>query len=184
MRRKRTRFRFNEADLRSRSRERPRASSPLAEHRRRVRAPLRLETTWARALALETWTAEHVRQGFAWRPGSVSFRTLEEAGEIDIAVSLTHAVDELGSTAARIIDVPFTVPESGDIEVACITAGFPLALPSGACSLRFEHGIGKDQRMWAKLCFHPATTVVTPRIVRADAELMSPAVLLMEVLPA
>lgn len=135
-------------------------------------------------LPFNDWTAEHVRQGFAWRPGSVSFRTLDEGGEIEIEVSRTQTLDETTSSAARIIDVPFAVPESGNIEVASITAGVTLALPPGGCSLRFEHGIGNDQRMWAKLSFRPATTVVAPRIVRADAELMPPAVLVMEAVPA
>ena len=30
------------------------------------------------------WTDDHVKQGFAWRPGSVSFMTLDTAGTFHV----------------------------------------------------------------------------------------------------
>ena len=105
-----------------------------------------------------TRSPENVRQGFAWRPGSVSFQTLDEARDIDIEVVRTPTLDETASRATRIIDVTFTVPGSGNIEVSLISSGVALALPPGECSMRFEHGLGVDRRMWARLLICPVKT--------------------------
>jgi hypothetical protein len=61
------------------------------------------------------WTDPHVEQGFAWRPGSVSFMTLDEAGPMTIVVTDQDRVDPETSAAQRIIRVPFgcsSVPDA------------------------------------------------------------------------
>jgi hypothetical protein len=128
------------------------------------------------------WTDKHVKQGFAWRPESVSFRTVEEAGRhvIDIVIGDVG----LSADAARIIQVPFEVPPSGSIEVASISDSVSQILPPGRYALRFE-------------CF-PSTRDVGPRvrlvfmkindllfaIVRADADLAAVDDLLLTASPA
>jgi hypothetical protein len=84
------------------------------------------------------WTDKHVAQGFAWRPGSVSFCTLAEAGPHSVEVLVTSAEVEVSSDAIRVIQVPFEVPATGAIEVASIADSVPLSIPSQMYALRFE----------------------------------------------
>jgi len=86
------------------------------------------------------WTERHVAQGFAWRPGSVSFATLEEGGDHLVAVSLEDMRnDEPPIDAVRVIDVPFEVPPSGSIEIGSISDCRSVELPAGHYQLRFEN---------------------------------------------
>jgi hypothetical protein len=130
------------------------------------------------------WSHDHVNQGFAWRPGSVSFRTLNTAGSVLIEVFRSRSLDEGRSTAERIVAVPFSVPERGDIEVASIAGGVALELPPGEYELTFEHGQRPGSGMWANLYFKSVAAPVAPRVIRADAELNPPAVLVMTAQPA
>jgi len=137
----------------------------------------------ALASPFNDWTNTHVAQGFSWRPGSVSFRTLEQAGPIDVDV-VRSAADVDASPAKRIIAVPFEVDATGDVEVATISAGQPLRLPPGRYRLTFEHGVTAEGVMWARLSFEPVEAAATPSVVKADAELSPPANLLMDAEPA
>lgn len=85
------------------------------------------------------WTERHVRQGFSWRPGSVSFATVEEAGRHAIEVDFAPEDADLPLEAIRIIQTPFIVPRNGSIEVASISDSVSLNLPSGNYALRFEY---------------------------------------------
>ncbi len=129
------------------------------------------------------WTDAHVRQGFAWRPGSVSFRTLESAGAITVEIFRSRTLDITASRAVRIIAVPFTVPLSGAIEVASISSGVSLELPPGDYVLTYEHGTANESGMWANLYFERVPGEVPPRIVRADPALDPPAPLVMTARP-
>jgi hypothetical protein len=129
------------------------------------------------------WADEHVAQGFAWRPGSVSFGTLENAGTLAVDVFRSKEFEE-SSTASRIIVVPFSVPDHGLIEVASIASGVSLELPPGEYELTFEHGIDTDGQMWATFYFRLVDTPATPRVLRADAELSPPPALVMSAPPA
>jgi hypothetical protein len=117
------------------------------------------------------WTDQHVAQGFAWRPGSVSFGTLSEAGPhvVDIEV-----VDRLGAVhpdAMRAIEVPFDVPDDGAIEIGSISETVPVTLPSGSFLLRCEflRSTGDDAQR-VRLTFAKKDA---PRfsVVRADPDL-------------
>ena len=48
---------------------------------------------------VNNWTSGHVAQGFAWRPGSVSFKSLSESG--------THNVEYFRTTKFRCRLMPF-----------------------------------------------------------------------------
>jgi Competence protein J (ComJ) len=85
------------------------------------------------------WTDKHVAQGFAWRPGSVSFGTLEEAGPHSIAVLVTSERADVSPSAVRAIQVPFRVPDSACIEVASIADSARINVPSQMYALRFEY---------------------------------------------
>lgn len=84
------------------------------------------------------WTQKHVDQGFAWRPGSVSFRTLVEAGLHSVQVDIDDHAGPVSQNAVRVIEVPFKVPPDGNIEIASISDSIPLSLPAGGYSLRCE----------------------------------------------
>jgi len=84
------------------------------------------------------WSEKHVQQGFSWRPGSVSFATLEEAAQYTIDVDVTSDDVALSSEAIRVIETPFEVPQNGAIEIASISDSIPLDLASGPYALRFE----------------------------------------------
>lgn len=130
------------------------------------------------------WTDDHVDQGFAWRPGSVSFGTLESSGAICVEVFRSRVFEERTSSAERIIMVPFTVPKHGTIEIASIGSNAVLELPPGEYELTFEHGRDPEGAMWANLYFRSVESPVAPRIVRADAELNPPSILVMMANPA
>ena len=84
------------------------------------------------------WTDRHVAQGFAWRPGSVSFRTLVEAGPHSVEIAVVEHASAVSADAVRAIEVPFEVPADGAIEVASISDSVPLSLPAGPALLRCE----------------------------------------------
>jgi Competence protein J (ComJ) len=84
------------------------------------------------------WTDRHVAQGFAWRPGSVSFCTVEESAQYFVMVRLGDHERDPEPDAIRVIDVPFDVPHEGRIEIGSISDSVPLVLPSGSYQLRFE----------------------------------------------
>jgi len=130
------------------------------------------------------WTDTHVAQGFSWRPGSVSFRTLDEAGEVHVEV--IHPLEEvqMSSSAVRIISVPFSVSDCGQIEIATITRSQLISIEPGEYELTFEHGRNPDGKMWARFCFSRALERVEPRIIRADSDLQPALNLLMFAEPA
>jgi Competence protein J (ComJ) len=119
------------------------------------------------------WTSRHVAQGFAWRPGSVSFKTISESETCD--VELLSGEDEIPVLphAIRVIEVPFLIPSDGLIEVASISEGERIELRPGPFQLKFE-ALGSKIR----LIF---TRGAEPRFVvlRADADL-APAIPLLE----
>ncbi|HEY6912284.1 MAG TPA: competence protein ComJ [Myxococcales bacterium] len=126
------------------------------------------------------WRDGHVQQGFAWRAGSVSFRTLDD-GALDVECVIGPCVAR--SDAIRIIRVPFAVASSGEVEVATMTDSFRVSLSAGEYSLMFELG-GYDATPWCRLIWHRTNRAVSAEIVRADPELDPPHPLVMEAVPA
>lgn len=84
------------------------------------------------------WTDRHVGQGFAWRPGSVSFRTLVEAGAHVIEVRVADRMCAMRDDAIRVVEVPFEVPQDGALEIGSIAETSPVSLPAGTFVLRCE----------------------------------------------
>jgi len=85
------------------------------------------------------WTEKHVIQGFSWRPENVAFATVEEGGQHVVEVAIDFDQREPSRDVVRIIDVPFEVPNGGDIEIASISDGLPLNMQPGSYQLRFEY---------------------------------------------
>jgi hypothetical protein len=128
------------------------------------------------------WRPEHVDQGFAWRPGSVSFGTLEESGPIDVQMRLASKPQALLAETQRAMQVPFTVPEAGVVVVASIGGAKEVDVPAGGYQLVFEHGIA-DDRMWARITL---VREPSPRfaVLVADDELDPPDPLVTDAEPA
>lgn len=117
------------------------------------------------------WTDQHVAQGFAWRPGSVSFRTLVEAGPHSVEINIVDQVGAVDPDAVRVIEVPFDVPANGAIEVGSISDSVPLSLPSGTFLLRCEFlGSGDVAGERVRLVF-ARKDVPRFAVVRADEAL-------------
>jgi Competence protein J (ComJ) len=113
-----------------------------------------------------SWTEAHVKQGFAWRPGSVSFATLEGGGCHHVEVLAERA--EMSPQAIRAIQVPFEVPANGSIEIASIADSVPVRMPAGTYQLRFEcFGLAPPKVRFVFL----RSDSPSFEILRADAEL-------------
>lgn len=131
------------------------------------------------------WTDQHVDQGFAWRPGSVSFRALTEAGPHDVDISVVKHVGLPADDAVRVIEVPFEVPEGDSVEVGSIGETISLPIQAGIYLLRCEFLLPQDARGngYARLLFSvkdsPNFTVV-----RADSDISIEGELLMMAEPA
>ncbi|HRI66419.1 MAG TPA: competence protein ComJ [Polyangium sp.] len=137
-----------------------------------------LEVTYAQVAVFDTclkhpfndWSDEHVAQGFAWRPGSVSFSTLEPAGELVVRVERSAASPDV-TNAERAISVPFSVPIHGAIEIATIARSFAIEFVAGEYELSFVHGRRIDGTMTATFHFRPVESQTNPKILRADSAL-------------
>lgn len=117
------------------------------------------------------WTQRHVDQGFAWRPGSVSFRTLVESGTHLVQLEVADHAGPVDAAVVRAIEVPFEVPAGGDIEVSSISDSVPLSLPPGHYSLRCEFlEYGNEGIQHVRLVFAKAD-VLHFAVLRADDKL-------------
>jgi hypothetical protein len=58
------------------------------------------------------WTMRHIEQGFSWRPGCVTFETLEDVGALKVEVILAEDL-EVSSEVTRAIVAPFGVSAAG-----------------------------------------------------------------------
>jgi hypothetical protein len=124
------------------------------------------------------WTDRHVAQGFAWRPGSVSFGTIDEGGLHSIDVLLTHSYVDISPLAIRAIEVPFRVPFEESVEIASVDSQ-RLQIPSSLYALRFECLQGRKLKFVFMKIDNPKF-----RIVRSDAELRPAGDLLLTADPA
>lgn len=98
------------------------------------------------------WRPQHVTQGFAWRPGSVFFKTLEDDITLSVIMKSSTAV-AVGKDCIRAILVPFYVPDSGYVEVASITDGIQFPLSGGNYALLCEQGYAETGSAWCRLTF-------------------------------
>jgi hypothetical protein len=127
------------------------------------------------------WSQDHVSQGFAWRPGSVAFRTLSN-GPMKVVVAMRGLDGD--PEPIRVIRVPFAVPTAGLVEVASISDSQQLEIPAGSYSLTFEHGATEQGAMWCRLSFEFTLEETAAAIIRADSELTPPTPLVMTAEPA
>jgi Competence protein J (ComJ) len=117
------------------------------------------------------WSDSHAKQGFAWRPGSVSFRSLVDCGQHSVEIRVLEHSQAVHLESVRAIEVPFDVPDDGSIEVGSITQTIPINLPCGSYLLRCEFlSPPNENSERVRLTF---ASKDTPRfaVVLADSEL-------------
>lgn len=130
------------------------------------------------------WLQAHVDQGFAWRPGSASFRALVEEGQHLVELEISKQPTEPSGTAIRVIEVPFEVPADGNIEVASISESVPLTLTAGSYILRCAFYEKNESGVFpVRLTFIPSENPKF-KVARADNELCVPLELVKEANPA
>ena len=84
------------------------------------------------------WTDEQVQLGFSQRPGRVSFKTSVESGTYSLKI-IDGSLDDLpDNERIATVEVPFEVPENGEIEIALISDSCIIPVTAGAVRLRFE----------------------------------------------
>jgi hypothetical protein len=130
--------------------------------------------------ALNMWTEQHCRQGFSWRPGSVSFATLSEAAQSKVRVILTPDFT-LAAEVVRSVAVPYVVGQEG-VEIVSVTEGTTLAVPPGSYQLVFS-AIRSSEGEVYEIHFVPEANPIA-RILRADEALNPDEALLMTAEPA
>ncbi|HXF83846.1 MAG TPA: competence protein ComJ [Anaerolineales bacterium] len=129
------------------------------------------------------WQPQHYAQGFSWRPGSVSFRLLDEFGLLQVKVQLGGQI-ESRPDVIRAILVPFSVDPLGIVEIASVDQdGKQVQVPEDKYALVFETGRTNSGIMWCSFTFVPDTHVKA-RILLADSDLSPAYPLLMDAEPA
>jgi hypothetical protein len=131
------------------------------------------------------WQERHVAQGFAWRPGTVSFGTLGDVGTLRVEV-LIGAELEVRPEAVRATVVPFSVSPTGLVEISDTANEETTSVAPGEYALLCEMGYPSERRgqeaEWCRLTFIPGGDV-RPEILRADVGLSPQYPLLMEADP-
>jgi hypothetical protein len=129
------------------------------------------------------WLPEHNKQRFTWRPGSVSFATIVDVGDLPVHVELADVPfdDSMvsSSSAACIISVPFAVPVSGLIEVGSILTGKVIRLLPGRYQLVFSD-FGRERGVKLTFCFCLNSA---PQILKHYGKELQPTTLLMHARP-
>jgi Competence protein J (ComJ) len=129
---------------------------------------------------------QHIDQGFSWRPGSASFYTLVDAGNLPVEIRLADQVN-LRPDAQRAILVPFTVSPIERIGVSDLVRDEFVDLAKGDYALVFETGLEDEgaewPTEWCRLTFI-RDNAVEGRILRADASMSPSYPLLMDARPA
>lgn len=128
------------------------------------------------------WDEQHVRQGFAWRMGSVSFAMPNSVFEIDIDVRRLRRA-ALSNITQRAIVVPFRIAGGCGVEVGGIAETFEVDIPDGDYCLLFELSY-KNEYGLASVTFTFLDQCEAPRILKNDGTLSATGVFLMQASPA
>jgi hypothetical protein len=128
------------------------------------------------------WEPEHIRQGFAWREGSVSFGVFD-SNLYTVEVILGDSIQTQIETERAIL-VPFTVPAPGLVGIATVGDMREVKIREGTYALLFEHGHKSDIRTWRRFTFVPQRALPEPAVLIADAYLSPSRPLLMSAKPA
>lgn len=128
------------------------------------------------------WEEQHVRQGFTWREGSVSFAVPGFVSEVDLEVTLGRNTAPSRSMRRAIV-VPFHVAGGCGVEVGSIAQTFEVEIPDGEYGLLFELAYEHGSDL-AGARFSFAEKCDAPRIIENDSTLSAVGGFLMRASPA
>ena len=118
------------------------------------------------------WTPLHGQQGFSWRPGTVSFGTIDSDGDPLAYVELSDTY-VAPNEALIIIKVPFEVFKEGIIVADPIFNEWAFPIPQGYYALYFTiEPLGESWKY--RLTFVPESSLPEAEILRATAPYISP----------
>ena len=117
------------------------------------------------------WGEQHVAQGFAWRPGTVSFATLGDLGDLRVEVHIADDLDVLPDSVRAIV-VPFAVSPPGRVGLSDTVNELTTRVSPGEYALLCEIGYLSEEAEWCRLTF-VLSRDTQPEVLRAD-KLMSP----------
>ena len=124
------------------------------------------------------WNRIHGSQGYSWRPGSVSFGTIDADEYPPLTVVLQDAYLPPISTT-RVIKVPFQVEDDGVVVSDPLTQDWRVPIPAGNYALYFA--IEPFEASWKySLTFISEEALPKAEIILADELLSPPDELLME----
>ena len=115
------------------------------------------------------WSDRSYAQGFAWRLGSASFRSLVDEGKHITNFFINEHVPAISADVVRAFKVPFTVSDR-NIEVGSISSTVPLELPEGDYSLQVEFIRPSSSGVYA-INVHLNLGCCDFEVLRADAEI-------------
>ncbi len=120
------------------------------------------------------WDEDHIRQGFAWRSGSVSFVTID-SGPVKLEI-VSAETPSIRDDAVRAIQVPFFVSPSEKIGIASPFDEYMIQVRQGQYKLVFETGHDFNMQMWIRFIFitsdHPTAKILkSDSIMRPDEHL-------------
>lgn len=122
------------------------------------------------------WNDIHVKQGFAWRKGSVAFGTLSDNVESKISIKVSDSI-ELDKGTIRAIVVPFEIEKMG-IELGSIIETIEIEINKGMYELLFKVKVDDSGQELYSFVFVKNDNPI-PRILIADEGLEVPKDLLM-----
>lgn len=133
------------------------------------------------------WTPELFRQGFSWRPKSVSFRCLSSLDQLLVNVSIEDEMT-INRNCKRAIIVPFCVDQNKNISFSDGVTSFEseeiICLDSGWYKLLFCIGWDRDQQFCDLKFLNSETDTNTAEILILDDELSPEYPLIMNAHPA
>lgn len=114
------------------------------------------------------WSERHVKQGFAWRNHSVSFRMLQEEGLCKLSI-IVDSEFKPNTSAIRAFAVPFEI-DNNEVEIGSITDSRCFDVPSGQYALYVEVGMTNEGQEWASVTF-VSQARIEPQILIVDSDL-------------
>ncbi len=97
------------------------------------------------------WTPQHIAQGFSYRNGAVSFKTISDTGRIKVEIRESEGPDSIEPTTRRAYLMPLDVTGGRGIEIATVeteAGAFRWTAPNGYYALTIQLGQEAEGRDW------------------------------------
>ena len=126
------------------------------------------------------WNDIHVRQGFSWRHGSVSFGTIDN--KITLVNVVTSDIEPFGNEYDIVIVVPFDVPQHGKLVIGSIGDEKEFRLAPGTYELWYQFSnLSEQARCLLKFLRNSNPKA---RVFKVNTDFTADTPLLLEAVPA